>query len=309
MSPRVMAAPESSTTSPDARFVVPALAAVYVVWGSTYLAMRVVVDEVPPFLMASARYLLVGLVMLGVLKVKGSPWPTARQWLLSTPVGVLMFVCGNGTVGLAEKHLSSGIAAVVCGTMPLWAAAMGPLFGEKATVREWAGLGLGFLGVSVLGFGKELRAEPLYAAVLMAAPICWAAGSMLARRLPLPKGLMSAATQMITGGLVMALVSRGFDEVMPAQVSTRAVLAWLYLCVFGSLVAYSAYTYLLRVTRPAVAMSYSYVNPAIAVGLGALLGAEVIGPEVIVAVSLIVAATAMVVGGRLPAAPRPSVAE
>ncbi|MBL8936557.1 MAG: drug/metabolite exporter YedA [Archangium sp.] len=292
-----------SAPASESRFVVPALAAVYVIWGSTYLAMRIAVEALPPFMMASVRFVLVGLVLLTFLKVRGAMWPTPKEWLLSLPVGVLMFVLGNGTVALAEKHISSGIAAVVCGTMPLCAAAMGPLFGERATPREWAGLIAGFAGVAVLGFGSELRAEPLYAAILCVAPIAWAAGSMLSRKLPLPKGLMSAATQMTTGGGAMAFVSFAAGERVPEHIPLKVGLSWVYLCVFGSLVAYSAYTYLLRATRPAVATSYSYVNPAIAVAMGALLGNESVGPEVIVAVLLIVGATAMVVMGRTPSTP------
>jgi drug/metabolite transporter (DMT)-like permease len=273
---------------------------VYLVWGSTYLAMRMVVEALPPFMMASVRFVLVGALLLGFLRLRGAPLPTRREWALSLPVGVLMFVLGNGTVEFAEQHISSGIAAVVCGTMPLCAAAMGPLFGEKTTSREWVGMALGFAGVAVLGFGKELRGDPVYTAMLCVAPVAWAAGSLLARKLPLPKGLMSAATQMLTGGAVMAVVSLWLGERVPTEIPLSAGLSWIYLCVFGSLVAYSAYTYLLRTTRPAVATSYSYVNPAIAVGIGAVFGHETIGPEVIIAVVLIVLATALVVIGRTP---------
>lgn len=292
------ALPPSVPSQP--RTVILALGAVYLIWGSTYLAMRLAVEALPPFMMASVRFLLVGSVMLTFLRARGAPWPTRREWLVSLPVGVLMFVLGNGTVAFAEKHISSGIAAVVCGTMPLCAAAMGPLFGEKTSSREWVGMALGFGGVALLGFGKELRGEPLYTAMLCVAPISWAAGSLLARKLPLPKGLMSAATQMLTGGAVMAVVSLTSGEKAPAEIPLSAGLSWIYLCVFGSLVAYSAYTYLLRATRPAVATSYSYVNPAIAVGMGALFGHEDVGPEVILAVTLIVVATALVVVGRVP---------
>ncbi|MDP3501773.1 MAG: drug/metabolite exporter YedA [Myxococcales bacterium] len=290
-------------SAPDTRFVIPALGAVYLVWGSTYLAMRIAVEVLPPFMMACARFVLVGVVLLVFMKSRGAAWPTRKEWLLSAPVGILMFVLGNGTVAYAEKHISSGIAAVVCGTMPLCAAAMGPLFGEKTTPREWIGLTLGFAGVAVLGFGQELRAEPFAAAILLVAPIAWAAGSMLARKLPLPRGLTSAATQMITGGVATGLVSLAIGERAPTEIPLKVALAWVYLCIFGSLVAYSAYTYLLRATRPAVATSYSYVNPAIAVLIGTLFGGESIGPEVIVAVLLIVGATAMVVVGRTPTAP------
>jgi drug/metabolite transporter (DMT)-like permease len=209
-----------------------------------------------------------------------------------------MFALGNGTVALAERHISSGVAAVVCGTMPLGFAALGPLFGERTSSREWFALTLGFVGVGVLGLGGEVRAEPLSALLLLVAPVSWAVGSLLARRLPLAKGLMSAATQMVTGGAVMALVSALLGEAVPSSPPVRSMLAWAYLAVFGSLFGYTAYTYLLRHTRPAVATSYSYVNPAVAVALGAALGGERVGLETVVAVALIIAATLLVVLAR-----------
>lgn len=288
-----------STAAPTPRFVIPALAAVYLIWGSTYLAMRVAVEGLPPFMMASTRFILTGVVLLGFLRARGAPWPTRREWLYATPVGVLMFVLGNGTVAVAEKHLSSGVAAVVCGTMPLWVAALGRFFGEKTSLREWLALVLGFGGVAVLSFGGELKAEPFSAVILFIAPVSWALGSLLARRLPLAKGLMSAATQMLTGGLVMSLVSVVAREEVPVNPPLRSVLAWVYLAIFGSLVAYSAYTYLLANARPSVATSYAYVNPAIAVAMGVGMGGEHAGPEIFIAVALIVAATVLVI--RKPA--------
>jgi drug/metabolite transporter (DMT)-like permease len=297
MSTSTSAAP-SLSNAPKAPFLVPALGAVYFIWGSTYLAMRVAVHGLPPFFMASTRFVLTGLVLLTILRWRGAPWPTRREWLYATPVGILMFVLGNGTVAVAETHISSGVAAVVAGTMPLWLGAMAPLFGERATPREWVGLALGFGGVLVLSLGGELTAHPFYGAILFVAPLSWALGSMLARKLPLARGLMSAATQMVTGGVVMGLVSIAAREGVPTHPPASAVVAWAYLAVFGSLVAYSAYTYLLRNTRPALATSYSYVNPVIAVLLGAGLGKERLGPEVLVAVVLVVGATVLVVLGR-----------
>ncbi len=286
-----------SAEQPDTRWVAPALGAVYLIWGSTYLAMRVAVAGLPPFYMASTRFLLTGLVLLVFLRLRGAPWPTAKEWLWSAPVGALMFALGNGTVAMAERHISSGVAAVVCGTMPLWAAAMGPFFGERTTAREWVGMVLGLTGVAVLGLGSELRGDPVATVALMVAPIAWALGSLLARKMPLPKGLMSAATQMLTGGAIMTVVSRVAGEPWPtlSEVPASALVAWAYLAVAGSLVAYSAYTYLLRTTRPAVATSYSYVNPAIAVAVGVALGNERVGPEIVLSVGLVVMATLLVV--------------
>ena len=163
---------------------------------------------------------------------------------------------------------------------------------------EWLGLTVGFGGVAMLAFGRELRAEPWSAALVMVAPISWALGSQLSRKLPLPKGLMSAATQMLTAGVGLAVLSLVFGEQLPASVPLHALAAWAYLAVFGSLVAYSAYTYLLRNTRPALATSYSYVNPAIAVVIGLVFGHEYVGPEAWLAVALIVGATLVVVRGR-----------
>jgi len=281
-------------TRPNNRTVALALLAVYVIWGSTYLAMRIAVEGLPPFMMASARFLVCGTILLVFLRSRGAAWPTRREWLYALPVGALMFVTGNGTVAVAEKHLSSGVAAVVCGTMPLWLAALGHFFGERASSREWLALVLGFAGVVVLSMGGELRGDPMSAVILFLAPISWAGGSLLARKLPLAKGMMSAATQMLTGGAVMAVVSVAFSERVPESVPTNSLLAWLYLATFGSLLAYTAYTYLLANTRPAIATSYAYVNPIVAVGIGVGFGGEHVGPEVIVAVLLIAGATLLV---------------
>ncbi len=281
--------------SADRRKVIAALGSVYLIWGSTYLAMRIAVEGLPPLFMASTRFVISGLALAAFLRWRGAPWPSRREWLLALPVGTLMFALGNATVAVAEQHLSSGVAAVVCGTMPLCTAGLSPFFGERATRREWVGLVLGFLGVAVLASGGELRAEPFSAALVCVAPISWALGSLLARKLPLAKGLMSAATQMVAGGTVMAVMSRVAQEEVPANPPLRSVAASVYLAVFGSLVAYSAYTWLLRNTRPALATSYSYVNPVIAVAIGALVGGEQVGVETVIAVVLIVAATVVVV--------------
>jgi drug/metabolite transporter (DMT)-like permease len=290
------------------RLVVLCLAAVYFIWGSTYLAMRVAVEGLPPFFMASTRFLLTGFLLLVFLRLRGAAWPTRREWVMALPVGTLMFATGNGTVALAEQHISSGIAAVVCGTMPLWAAGFGPFFGERTSPREWVGLAVGQGGTVVLFLGKELRVEPAATALLFCAPVSWALGSLLARYKPLPRGLMSAATQMLTGGAVMSVVSRLAGEPVPtpASVSTESFIAWVYLAVFGSLVAYSAYTYLLKEARPAVATSYSYVNPAIAVLMGVAMRGETAGVEVWAGVALIITATVLVVAGRTRGAPQPS---
>jgi len=287
-------APASSLSparpGPATRLLVAlSLIAVYLIWSGTYLALRFVVLALPTMLMVGLRFVIAGSVLCVVLRLRGQPWPRARQLAASVPAGVLLFVVGNGFVALAEREVSSGAAALVCATMPLCAACLNFLAGRRPHGREWLGLLLGFVGVAILCLGKDLRAAPGAMMMLLLAPIGWALGSTWARRLALPPGLMGAATQMLMGGAVAALVALLRGEHLPAQWPLLAIGSLVYLIVFGSLIAFSAYTYLLGHTRPAVAMSYAYVNPGLAVVLGALLGGEPLHREVISASAFIVA--------------------
>ncbi|MDQ3035069.1 MAG: drug/metabolite exporter YedA [Myxococcota bacterium] len=303
--PEVGPAPLRSHHDPEPRAIIPApvvvaLALVYVIWSSTYLAIRVLVHEVPPFGSGGLRYLLAGVILLAVQRARGEKLPAWRQWAAALPTGALLFAVGNGLVASAERTIASGVAAVVCGTMPLWAGVMGPAIGERATRREWLGMGVGFAGVVVLSMGGDLRADPWAALLLVLAPIGWAAGSLASRRLPIAKGASGAATHMITGGIVMLVIATLTGEQAPSAISSTALLSFAYLTVFGSVIAFSAYSYLLQHARPALAMSYAYVNPALAVVLGAVMGAEHVGGVVVVATAMIVAAVFLLVRGRAP---------
>ncbi len=275
--------------------VVLALASVYVIWSSTYFAIRIAVQSMPPFLMAGVRYLAAGLVMLAFAKLRGERIPDARTWGRSLIVAVLFFVVGNGFVAMASQHIGSGVIAVVCAMMPLWGAVMMPLIGQRASPREWVGLGIGFLGVFVLAMGGELRAEPASAMFLLLAPIGWALGSMLVKKLDIGRGAMGTAIQMINGGFATLLVAAARSETMPEHVPTEAIVAVVYLATFGSLIALTAYNYLLVHARPALAMSYAYVNPVLAVVLGAVLGGERVDARVAIAIALIVPAVIAIV--------------
>jgi drug/metabolite transporter (DMT)-like permease len=282
--------------------IVLSLLAVYLIWSSTYLALRFVVLELPAMFAVGVRFLIAGAVLLVALRLRGQPGPTPRQLIASLPGGVLFFVIGNGMVALAEREVSSGAAALVCATMPLCAAGLNFLAGRRPDRREWLGLVLGFFGVAVLCLGKELRGAPGSMALLLLAPIGWALGSTWARRLPQPAGLMGAATQMLMGGAVAIVFGLLRNEHLPTHWPVLAVSALGYLIVFGSLVAFSAYTYLLGHTRPAVAMSYAYVNPGLAVVLGALLGGEPLPREVVAASAFIIASVFLLALPRRAAA-------
>jgi len=254
--------------------VAGALLSVYVVWGSTYYAMHVALAFLPPFLMAGSRFLAAGVILLAALRWRGAPMPTTKQWASAGVVGVLLLVFGNGFVALGQRSVDSGVAATVVATMPLWAAGFGTVFGERPTGRELVGLVAGFIGVAVLQRGGSLSFHSLDSIVLLLAPITWAFGSLLSRRLPMPSGPMATAAQMVVAGVVMLLVALLHGERPVGPPAAASVGALVYLICFGSILAFSAYGYLLRTTRPSIATSYAYVNPMVALALGALLGGE-----------------------------------
>jgi drug/metabolite transporter (DMT)-like permease len=297
-------APSARTelTPPSKGAIVASLFAVYVIWGSTYLAMRLALRSFPPFVMAAMRFLAAGGLMYGVLRLRGVPSPTRREWGACLLTGVLLCGVGNAGVAIAEQWVASSVAAVMVGAMPLWAALFAGLYGAWPRPREWVAFLIGLAGVALLNLEGDLRASVPGAIALLLAPAGWALGSILSSRLPLPRGPMASACQMIMGGLVLAVAA----VLHPARVhplDARAVGALVYLVFFGSIIAYSAYGYLLRTVRPAVATSYAYVNPVVAVGLGVGFGNESLTALQLVGGGVIVAAVALLMGAKAKQAP------
>jgi drug/metabolite transporter (DMT)-like permease len=284
---------------PTRRFhTVLCLAAVYLIWGSTYLVMRWGVHDFPPMFMGTIRFCLAGAILLAIARLRGEPLPSARAWGWSTAIGGLLFVGGNGFVAIAVTELSSATAAVVCASMPLWLALFATAGGEHTGKKQWLGMALGFVGVAIL-VGDGIRAADVGATVVLAlAPILWAVGSLLSRRAPLRTGLAPAATQMIAGGVLMFVVGVIRGEHFAHAPSVTAVAALAYLIFFGSLVAFTAYAWLLQHTPPAVATSYAFVNPPIALVAGAAIGGESVGWPLLVATPVIVAAVVLVLSRR-----------
>jgi drug/metabolite transporter (DMT)-like permease len=267
------------------------LLALYLVWGSTYLAIRIGLEGLPPLLMAGTRFLAAGGLLYAGLRLRGAPRPAAREWRSAAVVGVLL--CGaNGLVTVAEQEVSSSVAAVVISSMPLWAMLLAALWGERPGRLEVLGVAVGLTGVVLLQGGGELRARPLGAALIVLSTWTWATGSMWSRRAPLPQGLRAPAAQMQSGGAALTALRLARGERILALPAARPALAWLYLALFGSLLGYSAYNFLLRRVRPALATSYAYVNPAVAVALGAAAD-EPVGPRVVGAMALILAGVAV----------------
>lgn len=287
--------------------VLLAFGIIYFVWGSTFLAIRVGVREVPPFLLAGMRFLLAGIVLYAWMRAKGAASPTARQWAAAALLSVLIFVLDYGLLFWAEQRVPSGIAAVMMATIPVFMALSEILFLRTQTLtgRLAFALLVGIGGVVVLtsrslGLG-ERPIDTSGAIALLVAAISWSVASALMRKLPMPASKpMSSAEQMLSGGVLLTLTAGAlgeFREFHPQTVSRGAWIALAYLVVAGSIVAFTAYVWLIHHESPTKVGTYAYVNPVVAVALGYFLGGEAVGPRtllgaLLVLVSVIVITTA-----------------
>jgi drug/metabolite transporter (DMT)-like permease len=269
-----------------------AFAIIYFVWGSTFLAIRVGVHEVPPLLLAALRFLIAGLVLYGWLMARGERSPSRRQWLSATLLAFLIFVCDYGLLFWAEQRVPSGIAAVMMATIPLFTALAEIVFlrTQRLTFRLSLALLIGIGGVGVLmSRALNLGGAPIDgrgAAALIAGAICWSIASVLSRKLELPSSkAMSSGAQMLVGGLLLTVASAAFGEFHgfdPFAVSLHAWLALAYLIVAGSILGFTAYVWLLHHYSPTKVGTYAYVNPVVAVVLGYLIGGEALGMRTVV---------------------------
>jgi drug/metabolite transporter (DMT)-like permease len=277
-----------------ARLLLPAcLGTLYVVWGSTYLAQRVAVSAMPPLQMAAVRFIVAGTLLYAALRLAGTPSPTRRAWIAAVASAMPLMVTGMGTAAIALTRVPSGLAALVFGTVPLWTSLFDRLAGGRLRRLELAGLGLGFAGVAVSTARGGLRADPAGLVLLVSAAASYALGCVATRRAALAPGVMGTASQMLVGGALLAIASfvRGEPIAVP---SARAAWALGYLIVMGSLVAYSAFGWLLKNARPALATSYAYVNPVVALLIGTLVGGERFAPADGAALTLVLGAVALV---------------
>ena len=275
------------------------LAIVYVVWGSTYLAIHFVVDGIPPLVSSALRNFCAGPILLAFLKWRGAPWPTLRQWRNGALIGFMMMGLGHGFVCLAETRVPSGLAALIISGTPVFAILFAwSLFGVRPRVLEWLGIVLGLAGMGLLNLDMHAAASPLYIGLLFIGGAAWAAATVLQPRLDLPKGPMSAAVQMLGGGAsLVAMAALHGERLDVAAVPLSAWLALAYLVVFGSLVAYTAFVYVIGHSRPALATSYAYVNPVVAVGLGVLFAGERVSGPMLAGMAVILAGVGLVMVG------------
>ncbi|HEV3480024.1 MAG TPA: EamA family transporter [Gaiellaceae bacterium] len=281
-----------------------ALATIYVVWGSTFLAIAIVVRDLPPFLSMALRHLVAGTLLFGWVwwRRGGRLALGRREWGAAFVFGGLLFLVSHGGLAWEQQDVPSGVAALLVGTIPLWFAILARLaFGERLGGRALMGLVLGFAGLALLvdPSGEE-GAEPVGALVIALGAFTWAAGSLAARRLPLPNDtLLSAAMGMLAGGFLLAAVSGVGGEFDDVHVTAEALAAIGYMVVVGSLIGFSAYVWLLKVAPASTVSTYAYVNPVIAVLLGWAFNDEVITGRTVVAGAAIVVGVALMVSRRV----------
>lgn len=278
-------------------------AVIYLVWGSTYLGIRITLETIPPFLMAAARFLVAGGLLYGYARLRGAARPTAAAWRGAAVLGGLMFLLGNGMVVWAETRVNSGLAALIAAGTPLWVVLIDHARprGRQATRAKWAGVALGILGLAILflpDVAGGSRVDTLGALAVMGASVSWAVGSISSRGLKLPSDpALASGMTMLGGGVLLAVVAVGTGELAAfdaAAVTGRSFAAWLYLVFFGSILAFTCFTWLLANVDPVKVATSGLVNPLVALLLGAWLANEVVGRQAVLAAVLTLAGLALI---------------
>ena len=304
-----------SLPRPSRSSVLLAFAAVYIIWGSTYLGIRLAIDSMPPLLMAGTRYTLAGILLYGFMRLRGEPRPSPQGWLMAVFIGICLLGFGNGGVTLGEQYIPTGTASLLVATVPMFMAVLGWLSGvaQRPTPLGTVGLLLGLAGVYLLARTPGVShvalpgREGVGITLILTAALVFSIGSLYSKKnQPSPSPFVSGGMQMICGGLAMLAVgwlrgeATGFDL---AAVTTKSWVAYAYLVTFGSIVGFTSYIWLLRVVEPALAGTYAFVNPVVAVLLGWVFAGETLNPQMLGGAALIIVAVVLVVlGGRKPAA-------
>lgn len=297
--------------NPSTALIAAALAAVYLVWGSTYLAIRFALVSLPPFFQMGSRFVVAGGLLMAFLYFRRKKAPSfqneskastvqAWYWRNALIIGTLMLGGGMGLVGVASQTIGSGLIATFIAIVPMMVAMIGLAFGKRPSRLEIIGMLIGFGGVIFLVHGKSFGASTVGLLAMFGATLTWSIGSVLqTTKLPLAPGPMGFAMEMLCGGAVLLLLSLAIGEKISMPLDTRALLAWGYLMVFGSLIAFSAYLFLLASVSPALATSYAFVNPVIALFLGIWLGGEVVQKNEWLACGVILFGVLMFFAARL----------
>ena len=278
--------------------IAAALFCTYFIWGSTYLAIKFGIESFPPFMMAGLRFVVAGIILYTVMRVLGSPNPSAKQWLAATVIGILLPAIGNGTVTYVQQTISSSVAALSIATAPIWMAIFSSIWGHHISRQEWLGIAIGLCGIVLLNIGGSLHGDYISAGLLIFAAASWSFGSVWSKHLDLPTGLMAPASQMLMGGIGLMIVSALHGESYPSVISAKSWGAMLFLVVLGSLVAYSAYQFLLKNVRTLVASSNTFVNPVVAFAVGIWFANETVTKTEYMALAVILVGVFLVLSAE-----------
>jgi drug/metabolite transporter (DMT)-like permease len=294
-------------SAPKRSVVIIAFAALYLIWGSTYLGIRFSIETIPPFLMAGARFVLAGMIMYAIAWSQGIGKSTWANWRTSCIIGACLLLGGNGGVTISEKYIDSGLAALIVAIVPIYIVLLGWLMGmtSRPTPIMWIGLAGGFLGVGIL-FGPGLHVQSttgrnpaIGISILLVTSFIWSAGSLYSRVAKhAASPFLTAAQQMICGGillLIAGLITGELPRFHPGSVSLLSLGSFIYLILIGAVVGYTAYIWLLRHCEPAKVATYAYVNPIVAVLLGTLFAGETVSRRTLIAAALIIASVAVII--------------
>jgi drug/metabolite transporter (DMT)-like permease len=282
-----------AAAKPSAWQIGACLLAVYVVWGTTYFAIKVAIEGMAPFFLVGTRFVVAGALLIGWQALRGESLPTAKQWRGAALVGFLLLVIGNGGVAIAEHWVSSGATVALISIMPFATALWSGAFGEWPRRAEWIAIVLGAVGAAVMLMGRDLQASAIGTTIILFGTASWSLGTVLSRRLDIPHGPTGFGAEMLTAGVVALAVSAALGEHWAFPHAPRVWWAWGYLVVFGSLIAFSAYRFVVERASPSLAATYAYVNPPVALGVGWWLGKETFSANVLVGLPVVLGAVAL----------------
>jgi drug/metabolite transporter (DMT)-like permease len=282
-----------AVAKPPALLVGACLLAVYIVWGTTYFAIKVAIEGIAPFFLVGTRFIAAGVLLLGWQVLRGAPLPTPRQWGGAALVGFLLLVVGNGAVSVAEHWVSSGATVALISTMPLATALWSGAFGEWPRRAEWIAIALGGVGAAIMLLGRDLQGSVTGTLLILFGTISWSLGTVLSRRLDIPHGPTGFGAEMLTAGLMGLIISAALGEHWSMPHVAHVWWAWGYLVVFGSLIAFSAYRFVVERVSASLAATYAYVNPPVALAVGWWLGNETFSANVLVGLPVVLGAIAL----------------
>jgi drug/metabolite transporter (DMT)-like permease len=282
-----------AAAKPSAWLIGVCLLVVYIVWGTTYFAIKVAIEGIAPFFLVGTRFVAAGVLLLGWQALRGAPAPTAKQWGGAALVGLLLLVVGNGGVSVAEHWVTSGATVALISIMPLATVLWSGAFGQWPRRAEWSAIALGGAGVAIMLLGRDLQGSLFGTLLILFATASWSLGTVLSRRLDIPHGPTGFGAEMLTAGLMGLVVSAALGEHWSIPSAPRIWWAWGYLVVFGSLIAFSAYRFVVERVSPSLAATYAYVNPPVALVVGWWLGNEAFSTNVLLGLPVVLVAVAL----------------